>query len=246
MGKPCRIPSNASTNPRIERKIIEKNRRNKMKNLYSQLVSHLPPQPSSLVEGAPLPDQIDQVVEHIKNMKTKLEKLRQKKDFLLQRNKQPINNNSCITNTQNEGKNLISSPLVEVQDMGPNLDVVLAENLQSFSSFRDIISLVHQHGVEIASASFSRDGNSSIQVLHDKVGHPKPGFDGATIARKMKELVCKGMNPSSSEVVESEMNLWDYGIDSNWGFEIPEVLLPGLQEFMVTMEKFKCDNKISV
>lgn len=44
---------------------------------------------------------------------------------------------------------------------------------------------------------------------------------------------------SSSEVVESKLNLWDYEIDSNinWGFDIPEVLLPGLQEFMINMNK---------
>ncbi|KAH6788916.1 hypothetical protein C2S51_003922 [Perilla frutescens var. frutescens] len=232
MGKPRRslITSNPGTAPRIERKIIEKNRRTKMKNLYSQLVSLLP-ENTSKVEGAPLPDQIDEAVEHIKNTHTKLEKLRQRKEFLLQRNK---SKHSCITNDQNQ----IPSPLIEVQDMGPHLDVILASGLQNYSSFLDIIRLVHQSGVEIASASFARDANSSIQVLHDKVGQPKSGLDGATISRKLKELVSGGAS-SSSEVVESQQNLWDYEIDSNinWGFEIPEVLLPGLQEFMITMNR---------
>lgn len=120
------------------------------------------------VEGAPLPDQIDEAVEHIKNMKARLEKLRQKKEFLLQRN-QP--NNSCITNDliQASKYQRLSSPLVEVHDMGPNIDVIIANGLQNYSDFRRIIRLVHQNGVEIASASFARDGNSSIQALHDKV-----------------------------------------------------------------------------
>ncbi|XP_042068267.1 transcription factor bHLH162-like [Salvia splendens] len=242
MGKPGRIQSNSNsdTAPKIERKIIEKNRRTKMKNLYNQLVSLLPHQPSP-VDGAPLPDQIDEAVEHIKGMTTKLEKLKQKRDLLLEKKKQLINN-SCVTNIRNKATNNASSssaPLVEVQDMGPNLDVILANDLQNYTSFRDIVRLVHQHGVEIASASFGRDGNSSIQVLHDKVGNPKPGFDGATITRKMKELACNKGASSMSEVVESDINLWDYEIDSkiNWGFEIPEVLLPGLQEFMITMNK---------
>ncbi|XP_047939983.1 transcription factor bHLH162-like [Salvia hispanica] len=237
MGKPRRVQSNSNsdTAPKIERKIIEKNRRTKMKNLYNQLVSLLPPQPSP-GDGAPLPDQIDEAVEHIKGMTTKLENLKQKRDLLLEKKKQLINN-SCVTNIQNNPSS--SSPLVEVQDMGPNLDVVLANDLQNYTSFRDIVRLVHQHGVEIASASFARDGNSSIQVLHDKVGNPKPGFDGATITRKMKELACNKGASSMSEVVESDTNLWDYEIDSkiSWGFEIPEVLLPGLQEFMITMKK---------
>lgn len=239
MGKPRRnlTPSNLGTAPRIERKIIEKNRRTKMKNLYTQLTSLLPQRTSNpKVEGAPLPDQIDEAVEHITDMKTRLEKLRQKKEFLLRRN-QP--NNSCITNDQIQASNQrSSSPLVEVHDMGPNIDVIIANGLQNYSNFRHIIRLVHQNGDEIASASFARDGNSSIQVLHDKIGQPKPGFDGATISRKLKELV-RGGASSSSEVVESQLNFWDYEIDSNinWGFEIPEVLLPGLQEFMINMKK---------
>lgn len=120
------------------------------------------------VEGAPLPDQIDEAVEHITNMKARLEKLRQKKEFLLQRN-QP--NNSCITHDQIQASNQRSyaSPLVEVHDMGPNIDVIIANDLQNYSNFRHMIRLVHQNGVEIASASFARDGNSSIQALHDKV-----------------------------------------------------------------------------
>ncbi|KAL1560680.1 transcription factor bHLH162-like protein [Salvia divinorum] len=243
MGKPRRIQSNSNsdTAPKIERKIIEKNRRTKMKNLYNQLVSLLPHQPSTVDGAAPLPDQIDEAVEHIKSMTTKLEELKQKRDLLLEKKKQ-INNNSCVTNIQNEAANASSSssPLVEVQDMGPNLDVILANDLQNYTSFRDIIRLVHQHGVEIASASFARDGNSSIQVLHDKVGKPKPGFDASTITRKMKEVACNKGASSMSEVVESDINLWDYEIDSkiNWGFEIPEVLLPGLQEFIITMNKY--------
>ncbi|KAI3457234.1 hypothetical protein Pfo_013897 [Paulownia fortunei] len=217
MGKPIR--SSASSTPRIERKIIEKNRRNRIKSLYSNLISLLPNRTSKL-EGLPLPDQINEAVKYIKSLKTKLEKMRQKKESLLPTNK----SHSCIT-SENQGTSK-RSPLVEVHDMGPNIDVILANGLDDYSTFHDIIRLLHQNGVEIAGASFSGDGNSIIQVLQDKVGQSKLGFGVATISTKLKELVC---GSSNSEAVESELNLWDYEIESNiWGFEIPEVLPAGM------------------
>ncbi|KAL8468803.1 hypothetical protein ACS0TY_031848 [Phlomoides rotata] len=226
MGNPRRNSSSCNSAPRIERKIIEKNRRNRMKILYSNLVSLLPNH-TSKVEGLALPDQIDEAVEYIKSMQMKVERLMQKKELLLQGKRlisdPPVTNTSS---TENKGTNKTQ---FEVHSMGQNLDVVLANGLPDYSSFNDVIRFIHQHGGEIASASFARNGNSIIQVLQDKVGHNnESSFDseGATMSRKLKELISGTC--SSSEVLESERNLWDYEIESNiWGFETPQTLDAG-------------------
>ncbi|KAL8468805.1 hypothetical protein ACS0TY_031848 [Phlomoides rotata] len=166
MGNPRRNSSSCNSAPRIERKIIEKNRRNRMKILYSNLVSLLPNH-TSKVEGLALPDQIDEAVEYIKSMQMKVERLMQKKELLLQGKRlisdPPVTNTSS---TENKGTNKTQ---FEVHSMGQNLDVVLANGLPDYSSFNDVIRFIHQHGGEIASASFARNGNSIIQVLQDKV-----------------------------------------------------------------------------
>ncbi|XP_020555026.1 uncharacterized protein LOC105178626 isoform X2 [Sesamum indicum] len=219
MGKPAGWCSSSSTSalgkltaPRIERKVIEKNRRNRMKGLCSNLISLLPNHTSKL-KGLPLPYQIDEAVEYIQSMKMRVEEMRQKKESLFARNRC----DACKNQTTSK-----SPTLVEVHDMGPNLDVIIANGLND-STFRDIIRFVHQHGVEVASASFSRDGNSAVQILQDKVGKSKLSFGGQTISRKLKELVC---GASTSEVMVSQLNLWDYEIESDdiWGFEIPQLL----------------------
>ncbi|KAL0354237.1 UNVERIFIED_CONTAM: hypothetical protein Sangu_1005000 [Sesamum angustifolium] len=163
------------------------------------------------LEGLSLPYQIDGAVEYIQSMKMKLEEMRQKKESLLARKRCGM----CKIQTTSK-----SPPLVQVHDMGPNLDVIVANGLNDYSMFRDIIGFLHQHGFEVASASFSRDGSSAVQVLHDKVGKSKLNLGGQTISRELKELVC---GASSSEVVESQLNFWDYKIecDDIWGFEIP-------------------------
>ncbi|KAL2524506.1 Uncharacterized protein Adt_09560 [Abeliophyllum distichum] len=75
--------------PRIERKIIEKNRRNQMKTLYSNLLYLLPDHASKV----PLPDQIDEAVTYIESLKMKLEKMKEKKESLMPRKR----SHSCIT-----------------------------------------------------------------------------------------------------------------------------------------------------
>ncbi|KAL7086896.1 hypothetical protein ACP275_13G030900 [Erythranthe tilingii] len=195
---------NSSSTPRIERKITEKNRRDRMKLLYSNLTSLLPHH-TSKIEGLPVPDQIDEAVEYIKSLKMKLEEMSQKKDSL----KSPRKD-------QTTSSNIEKTPLVEVHNMGPNIDVVLAKGIEDFSTFHDIIRMLHRLEVEVASASFARFGNSIIQILQDnnnnKDGQCRLGFGREEILRKVEELVC-GANSSSE--IHSQSNLWDYEIESN-------------------------------
>ncbi|PIN14793.1 hypothetical protein CDL12_12567 [Handroanthus impetiginosus] len=219
----------SGTAPRIERKIIEKNRRQRMKILYSNLVSLLPDH-TSKVEGLPLPDQIDEAVEYIKSFKKKLEKMKQKKESLILQRKRSQYSYGRTSQENNQATNHKRSPIVEIHEMGPNFDLILANGLQDYSKFYDIIRLLHQHGIEIAGATFSGEGTSTIQVLQDKDGKSKLEFGGAAIlSRKLKELVC---GTFSNEVVESQMNLWDYEIESDiWASEIPAGFQYYCQEF---------------
>ncbi|EYU24919.1 hypothetical protein ABFS82_13G028200 [Erythranthe guttata] len=201
-------PNSSSSAPRIERKITEKNRRNQMKLLFSNLTSLLPHH-TSKVEGLPVPDQIDEAVEYIKSMKTKLEEMSRKDSLKLPR-KEYCDQDQTTTSIE-------KTPLVEVHNMGPNIDVVLAKGLKDFSTFHDIIRMLHRHEVEVASATFARCGNSTIQILQDNNNNNKDGqcrldFGGEEILRKVEELVC-GAN--SSTEIHSQSNLWDYEIESN-------------------------------
>ncbi|KAL8108009.1 hypothetical protein AgCh_024450 [Apium graveolens] len=64
-----------------DRKTIEKNRRNYMKDLYCQLHSLIPNDISSK-GGKSLTDQLDAAAKYIRKLKIKLEKLKQKRETL--------------------------------------------------------------------------------------------------------------------------------------------------------------------
>ncbi|KAL2547801.1 basic helix-loop-helix (bHLH) DNA-binding superfamily protein [Forsythia ovata] len=157
-----RLCSSSTRVPKVERKIAEKNRRDRMKILYSNLLSLLPNHGSK--QAMPLLDQIDEVVAYIKSLKMKLEKMKEKKESLMQRKR----SHSCIT-SKIQANTKSPAPLVEVQDMGPNMDVILVSGLDDSSKFYSILHFLHQDGIEVVNANFSLHGNSTIQILHDKI-----------------------------------------------------------------------------
>ncbi|KAL2457954.1 basic helix-loop-helix (bHLH) DNA-binding superfamily protein [Forsythia ovata] len=202
--------SSSTRAPRIERKIVEKNRRNQMKTLYSNLLCVLPDHASK--EEKPLPDQIDEAVTYIESLKMKLEKMKEKKEFLMPRKR----SHSCIT-SEIQANTKSPPPLVEVQDMGPNMDVILVSGLDDLSKFYSILHFLHQDGIEVVNANFSIHGNSTIEILHDKVGKSRMGFGATSMSRRLKDLICG----STCSEVESNLDLWDYEIQSDiWGLGI--------------------------
>lgn len=115
----------------------------------------------------PLPNQVGEVVTYIESLKMKVEKMKEKKQSLFPRKR----SQSCTT-SEFQGITKSSPPLVEVHDMGPNMDVILVSGLDDLSKFYSILHLLQEDGIEVANANFSVHGNSTIQILHDKVIRP--------------------------------------------------------------------------
>lgn len=113
-------------------------------------------------EVSSLPEQIDEAINYIKSMEEKLEKYKEKKEKLLY-GKRPY---SCTTSETTKSSKLVS---VEVQDMGPNMNVILISGLEEQASFYGIIRLLCKEGFEIVNANFSSTGNSMLQVVNQKV-----------------------------------------------------------------------------
>ncbi|XP_022862513.1 transcription factor bHLH162-like [Olea europaea var. sylvestris] len=210
-----RSTSASTRTPKIERKIVEKNRRNRMKDLFSDLLSLLPDHGSK--KAMHLPDQVDEVVAYIENLKINVEKMKQKKEFLPRKR-----SNSCVT-SEIQAPTKSSTPFVEVHDMGPNMDVILVSGLDDLSKFYSILHLLQEDGIEVANANFSVHGNSTIQILHDKVGKSRMGVGATTMSRRLKDLICG----STCSEVGSNIDLWDSEIQSDiWGYEIQEFMEP--------------------
>ncbi|CAL5406516.1 unnamed protein product [Camellia sinensis] len=205
----------SSSTPKIERRIIEKNRRNHMKSLYSKLYSLLPNHDPSK-EAVPLPDRLEEAEKYIKSLQMRLEKYKEKKETLLGRKR----SHSCIT----DFKQALKSPQIEIREMGPAVNVVLISGQEDKFIFHEIIRLIHEEGAEVVNASFSVVGNSIRHVIHAKIGELAPKFEAARVSNRLREFV----NGSISDV-ESQSESLEFEIQPDmWEFEIPQILPLGV------------------
>ncbi|KAI6673006.1 hypothetical protein NL676_000912 [Syzygium grande] len=160
IGKEMKRGLQPSTSRRTERKIIEKNRRNRMKHLFSVLNSHLPSQPSDQ-EAKSLLDQIDEAIRYIKGLETAVKEAQDKKENLRGK-KRPS------SSTNNNESAAIISPRIEIRVRDSSLEVILTSGLHDQFIFSEILRMLHEEKVEVLNANFSVVGNSVYHLVHAK------------------------------------------------------------------------------
>ncbi|KAI3440752.1 BHLH domain-containing protein [Psidium guajava] len=198
-----------STSRKTERKIIEKNRRNRMKHLYSVLSSLLPPQPSDQ-EAKSLPDQIDDAIRYIKALDTAVKEAKDKKENLMGK-KRP----SSSLSTSSSTSAAIKSPQIEIRVRDSSLEVILTSGLHDQFIFSEILRMLHEEKVEVLNANFSVVGNSACHLVHAKID--ESGLDAETISERLKTFV--NGSPTDGGHEEFHPKLWDCGQSpSIWNF----------------------------
>ncbi|KAG6737519.1 hypothetical protein POTOM_059045 [Populus tomentosa] len=193
---------------KTERRVREKNRRNQMKTLYSELNSLLPNKESMVIylppslnscllmllrssllsctfheeEKQPLPDQIDEAISYIKSLEEKLEETKEKKESL-----------TFATS---------KSPQIKIQETGSALEIVFTIGLDNQFLFYEIISILHEEGVEVVSANSQALGDSIFHVVHAQ--ESADGLGAARVTGRVNRLI----NGSTCEL-ELDSELWD-------------------------------------
>ncbi|CAK7322465.1 unnamed protein product [Dovyalis caffra] len=163
--------SNVSST-KTERKVIEKNRRNQMKTLYSKLNSLLPHQ--NFKEPLPLPDQIDEAISYIKSLEERLKKSKEKKESLTGSRKRSY---TCTYDPIPIATP--KSPHLQIQEVGSALEIALTSGLDNQFVFYEIIRILHEEGVDVVSANVQVLGDSIFHILHGQIKGSADGFGAA-------------------------------------------------------------------
>ncbi|KAE8686869.1 Basic helix-loop-helix DNA-binding superfamily protein, putative isoform 3 [Hibiscus syriacus] len=187
---------------KVERKIIEKNRRNQMKNLQSKLYSLIPRRDSK--ELLSLPEQIDEAVNYIKSLKTRLNEHKEKKEGLIGRKRYYKGANDTNTTAIETTINL-KSPELKINEFGSAMEVVLTTGTDSQFMFYDMIYILNQHGAEVLNASFSAVGNTVFHVVHAEVG----AFVAAEIIKKKVNKLVHGSGYVDDQL---QQELWSFEV----------------------------------
>ncbi|KAG7962315.1 hypothetical protein I3843_09G060800 [Carya illinoinensis] len=176
------MENNPSSSSRTDRKTIERNRRNHMKALYSELNSLVPHQSSREV-AASLPDQLDEAANYIKQLQTSLEEMKKKKDSLIGIERPGASTNSGVT----VGLRL---PQIEIQAIGFALKVIVITGLDFHFVFKETLRVLNNEGAEIINAGFSVVEDTVFHTIHAKVGESASmGDEVARISERLKKFV---------------------------------------------------------
>ncbi|GJS13121.1 putative reverse transcriptase domain-containing protein [Tanacetum coccineum] len=126
-----------------ERKVIEKNRRNEMKFLYSQLLSLLPDHVTS--KGcSQMSDRVNNAIQYIQILKVNLAKSKDKKEALLNRKRL-----HAYASSESQVISTSQSLNIQIHDISPDVDVVLITGLKDHSIYCDILRFLDEYSTEI-------------------------------------------------------------------------------------------------
>ncbi|KAJ8444138.1 hypothetical protein Cgig2_029913 [Carnegiea gigantea] len=173
-------PSKSSSS-KSDRKAIEKNRRNQMKNLYSQLHSLVPREGSSSGEPMTLPDQIDEATNYIKQLQMNVEELKEKRDNL---------RSSDRPNGKSKSRRGSSySPVqIDVNENCGTLEVTFVTGLECQFVFNEVIRILHEENAEVLNASYSVVEDTAFHTIHAQVGEDASNYSAARISERLKKL----------------------------------------------------------
>ncbi|GLU06419.1 hypothetical protein SLE2022_234570 [Rubroshorea leprosula] len=195
---------------KIERKIIEKNRRNKMKNLYSTLNSLIPQRITK--EPLSVLDQVDEAVNYIKSLQKRLKECEAKKEKLLGRKR----SHGCI----GKGSDSISSsrsPQIKVHEIGSGLQIFLTIGLEDQFIFYEIIRILHEEGADVKNTTYSVVGDRVFLMVLAEIGEPMLCVGGGRITAKLNNFVYGSHNEEevlqeSWDLIQIHPEIWDFQI----------------------------------
>ncbi|KAI5412956.1 transcription factor bHLH162 [Lathyrus oleraceus] len=184
---------------KVERKVVEKNRRNKMKSLFSNLNSLCPNYNPK--KALSLPDQVDNAINYIKSLETNLKLAKEKKESLMRSKR-----SSSVCSSSFGAKGSIKSPKVEIHENGSSLQVIVtcAVDDKFKFIFYEIIRILHEDHVEVISANSSMAGDSVIHVVHAEILHSLLQLGATKVSERLKRFVNE-----SVEEVQIVPQLWD-------------------------------------
>ncbi|GKC56486.1 achaete-scute transcription factor-related protein [Tanacetum coccineum] len=176
------IKCSASDLKKPERKIIEKNRRNQMKSLYSNLFSLIPPNIFS--KEGDVSDRVDRAIEYIQMSKTNLDMLKNRKEKLSSR-KRSHEHTKMINN--------VCKPVdIQIHEMSHDIDAVLVTGLENHSSFCHVVWLLNRYSAEVTLANFSSNGHSTFHIRQKKI-------EAQDICKRLKSLLEGSINMKELE-----------------------------------------------
>ncbi|KAE8124195.1 hypothetical protein FH972_019101 [Carpinus fangiana] len=179
-----KMMSSSSEASKLDRKMVERNRRIQMKGLCSRLSSLLPP-PHHIKSSKDMLSQLDQLnlaASYIKQLRERGEELKGRKEQAMR-----IGSSSDTINDKMKiGTKL---PLIDLREFGSSIEVILITGLQKNFMLSEVLSILQEEGAEVVSASFSAVDDKVFHTIHAQVRISRLGVETSRARQRLQDLV---------------------------------------------------------
>ncbi|XP_020572587.1 uncharacterized protein LOC110019306 [Phalaenopsis equestris] len=166
---------------KLDRKIVERNRRMHMKNLCFQLQA-LIPKPDYFSKDMSQCNLLDQATKCIQDLKEKIERLKKLKEF-------NIRNNINDYKPSNMIKFGFELPVINVRNHEKNLEVLLISGLEKRFDFHEVICILEEVGAEVMNANFSIVDNNIFCIIHSQAISSGIGLEASILYERLHQLI---------------------------------------------------------
>uniref|UniRef100_A0ACD5TS62 Uncharacterized protein n=1 Tax=Avena sativa TaxID=4498 RepID=A0ACD5TS62_AVESA len=187
----------------VERKEVERERRQHMKQLCAKLASLVPKENYSSTDTMTQLGSLDEAAKYIKNLKERVDELRRRRNSAqVMATLREIGGVSTppatTTTTMNdpegslefEGKKRELPPVVEVrQHDDSSIDVVLICHAEKPVKLHEVITILEEEGAEIVNANHSVAGLKIFYTIHSRVFSSRIGVEVSRVCERLRALV---------------------------------------------------------
>ncbi|XP_022955188.1 uncharacterized protein LOC111457229 [Cucurbita moschata] len=167
---------------KIDRKLIERNRRAEMKALFSRLHSLVPNQ-SSMEAETTLLDQLENATNYIKQLKENVEKLKEKKEKLMKLGEESARSSEI------KARLLVQ---VEAHQVGSSLEFLLTTRSDYHLVLKQVLQLLQENGTQIVYINHSTVKDRVFhKIIAEMVGEgtTSESIEGERICETVKKFV---------------------------------------------------------
>lgn len=202
-GRRSRTNSGITTAAMVERKEVERERRQHMKQLFAKLASLIPKENYSSTDTMTQLGSLDEAAKYIKNLKERVDELRQRKSSALAmatlRGTGGVSMPTTTTTSSGAGsmeledekaREALGPPLVEVrQHDDSSLDVVLVSSLERPINLHEVIIVLEEEGAEIVNANHSIVGLKIFYTIHSQAFSSRIGIEVSRVSQRLRAIV---------------------------------------------------------
>ncbi|RVW47215.1 Transcription factor bHLH168 [Vitis vinifera] len=175
------MPRRGRSSSRVDRKALERDRRQCTKELFSRLGFLLP----TPLSKRSLPEMLDQATTHVKQLGQRVEMLKQKKQ-LLEGSSSIDDQTTGIRDHMMGGAWL---PVLTVSDLGSMLEVCVKSGSNKKFMLHQVIQVLVEEAAQVVALSYSNVGDRIFYKINAQAVSPRIGIETSRVHERLKELI---------------------------------------------------------